>query len=362
MSEMPRLGRDVDVIRQTVMRIERCLPPSWKVVSREEVATDLWGRTDAVIELVPPSGKPIVLVAEVKRSVVMRDLQAMADQLDRMVQGTRASKIIPLVIARYLPPPSQAWLAERGISYADATGNLWIASKTPVLFLRDVGATSDPWRGPGRPRGTLKGEPAARVVRALADFPQPMTVPELINLSGASSGATYRVVDFLAEQALIERGTRGPIETVAWRRLLEAWARDYGFNASNPVRTFLQPRGLLAISEGLRRVESRYAVTGSLAAQNWAPYAPTKAATIYADDPDDVARELGLREVDTGANTLIAVPAYDVVFDRARQYKGVVTVAPSQAAVDLLTGPGRGPSEAQALLDWMEANVNQWRG
>ena len=82
---------------------------------------------------------------------------------------------------------------------------------------------------------------------------------------------------------------------------------------------------------------------------------------IYADDPGDVARGLGLREADTGANVLIAAPAFEVVFDRAQVYEGVNTVAPSQAVVDLLTGPGRGPSEAQALLEWMETHVEQWR-
>lgn len=32
-----------------------------------------------------------------------------------------------------------------------------------------------------------------------------------------------------------------------------------------------------------------------------------------------------------------------------------------QVAVDLLTGPGRNPSEAVALLDWMAANERAWR-
>jgi hypothetical protein len=36
-------------------------------------------------------------------------------------------------------------------------------------------------------------------------------------------------------------------------------------------------------------------------------------------------------------------------------------VAPSQAAVDLLTAPGRGPEEGRALLDWMEKNESDWR-
>jgi hypothetical protein len=40
---------------------------------------------------------------------------------------------------------------------------------------------------------------------------------------------------------------------------------------------------------------------------------------------------------------------------------GISYVAPSQAVADLLTGPGRNPSEAEALLDWMRKNEDAWR-
>jgi hypothetical protein len=30
-------------------------------------------------------------------------------------------------------------------------------------------------------------------------------------------------------------------------------------------------------------------------------------------------------------------------------------------AVDLLSGPGRNPSEANALLEWMAADESRWR-
>lgn len=357
----PRPERDIDVLRQAAKNIEGCLPADWSVTLREEPLPSLVRPVDAVIELQAPGEPPVKFVAEVKRSVAVRDLPSIVEQVGQAAQEV-GREALPLVVARYLSPPSQAWLAEREVSYADATGNVRLrSSRSTTLFLRDVGATKDPWRGPGRPRGTLKGEPAARVVRALVDFAPPCTVPELMKRSDASSGATYRVVDFLDEQGLLTRTARGPIDTVAWRRVLTAWAKDYGFMSSNPVRSYLQPRGLQAVVDGLRGVRSRYAVTGSLAAQEWAPYAPPRAAMIYADDPEDVARELGLREVETGANVLIAAPVFDVVFERSGSYDGRTVVAPSQAVVDLLTGPGRAPAEAEALLEWMEAHVEQWR-
>jgi len=32
-----------------------------------------------------------------------------------------------------------------------------------------------------------------------------------------------------------------------------------------------------------------------------------------------------------------------------------------RAVADLLTGPGRNPSEAEALLEWMKKNEDAWR-
>ena len=50
-----------------------------------------------------------------------------------------------------------------------------------------------------------------------------------------------------------------------------------------------------------------------------------------------------------------------MTFERTRQADGLRYVALSQAAVDLLSAPGQNPSEAVALLDWMESNEDAWR-
>ncbi len=46
----------------------------------------------------------------------------------------------------------------------------------------------------------------------------------------------------------------------------------------------------------------------------------------------------------------------------AREIEGLPVVAPSQCAVDLLTGSGRDPSQAEALLTWMMENEDAWHG
>ena len=49
----------------------------------------------------------------------------------------------------------------------------------------------------------------------------------------------------------------------------------------------------------------------------------------------------------------LAVPFDPVVYDRTAKKEGITVVAPSQIAVDLLGMPGRGPNEAEALIEWM---------
>ena len=249
-----------------VKLIQERLPQGWLVELDQEVTSSLGRRADAVIQLVSAQGETVSLITEVKRTVVTRDLENVVTQLRTYAAGTGQPDLVPLLIARYLPPPAQGWLTDRNVGYADATGNIRLTLQRPALFLRDVGASKDPWRGAGRPRGTLLGEPPARVVRALVDYQPPMSVPNLVKLSGASTGATYRVVQFLQEQALLDRASNGLIETVQWRPVLERWAKDYGFLRSNTVSKFLQPRGIPTLMSDLGRLPGvRYALTGSLA-------------------------------------------------------------------------------------------------
>ena len=97
------------------------------------------------------------------------------------------------------------------------------------------------------------------------------------------------------------------------------------------------------------------------AAQSYAPYAPPRLAMIYVTDITTMTERLGLRPVNKGANVLLAANENEVSFVRAERIDGVVVAASSQVAVDLLTAPGRSPSEGQALLDWMEADERRWR-
>jgi len=327
------------------------LPSGWSV---ELLAGERGAGGDLM--LAAPDGVSARLPVQTKTVIEGRDVAALRD----LLTGDGPSGV---VVARYVPASIAERLAAAGLSYADAAGNVRLSVEQPGLFISDRGADRDPWRGPGRPQATLTGDPAARVVRAMIDFAGDWTVRNLLDISGASTGSLYRVMAFLQTEGLVVRGPSKEFVVSDWVALLRRWGNDYGFVRSSQTSTWIAARGLDPFVESASRSPSdlTYAFTGTIAAQAWAAYAPARNAMVYVADPQLAADAWGLRPADAGANVMLAVPQTNVVFDRTVDRNGLRIAAPAQVAVDLITGPGRAPSEAEELIEWMRRNEPFWR-
>jgi hypothetical protein len=123
----------------------------------------------------------------------------------------------------------------------------------------------------------------------------------------------------------------------------------------------LAPRGLAQVTEKLKAVQTRYAISGSWAAAQFAPVASPRLLLCYTDNAAEIARDLELKPGETGASVVLVTPFDPVVFERTLKKKGVTVSTLSQVAVDLQTSPGRGPNEDEALVEWMQQNENVWR-
>jgi hypothetical protein len=312
---------------------------------------------DAAVVLTAPDGRSAHLLVESKSILDARDVPVVQAQLrsdDRPADGS-------IVVARYVSPRAREALTDAGMSYVDATGNVRVAVDDPALFVLLRGVDRDPWRSPDRPTNSLRGKPAARVVRALADRSPPWKVRELAIAAESSLGSTSRTVDFLVREALITRDKSGAIVDVLWPELLERWAADYELTKRRRTVGLLAPQGVESTKAALQASPSRYALSGSIAAAQWAPYAEPRLAVIYASDLDAVQSALGLRPAPSRSNVLLIEPEDDYVFTRTVERDGMQYAAPSQVAVGLLVGPGRNPEEGQALIRWMKANEPAWR-
>lgn len=335
------------------------LPGNWRtrVESRPVVGNR---RVGALVEIHGPDGTRGILAVEEKSRVEPRDVSKIADRLDVYSRSGDGEAAIPVLVAPFLSARTRERLEERGVGYVDLTGNIRVALDRPALFVQASGAERD-LRREERPARTLKGAKAGRVVRALCDFVPPIGVRKLARKSDVDPGYVSRVFALLEKEALIQRESRGPVTDTDWQALIRRWTEDYSLLNSNLTATYLEPRGLNSLLRKLRDSDLRYVATGSLGAASVSPVAPARLAILFVDDMEDAAERLDLRLAEAGANVILAEPFDPVVYERGREREGISYVALSQNAADLLTSPGRGPSEAEELMDWMERNRDAWR-
>lgn len=356
LSDAPKTEREL--IQRALSLLSERLTNGWSV---EEVDNSDLKELDAVIRISDQGGQSATIVIEAKRSPKGRDVGRVAERLK--ANASRFPGSYFLVAAQYLSPPVREKLTQEGVSYIDATGNIRVAIDGPALFVSDKGSDKDPWRGAGRPLGTLKGAPAAKIVRAIADIDQTWAMRQLVEASKTSTGSAYRVIEYLNGEGLATRDENGSVRVPDWAQVLRRWSLSYSFMGSNSTSSWLAPRGLPALIERMASTNvSNYAVTGTIAAAEWSAYAPARLATAYITNAESAAEAWGLRPVESGANVILATPKFDVVFERSvTSGDGLTLAAPTQVAVDLMTGPGRNPGEAEELLEWMERNERTWR-
>jgi len=130
---------------------------------------------------------------------------------------------------------------------------------------------------------------------------------------------------------------------------------------SNKMATYLEPRGMQEVFGKLGNASFKYAITGSFAAARYASVTQSRLFTVYVENPEVAEESLGLRRAETGGNVLLGRPFDSVVFERTVSSDALIYARVSQVAADLLTGPGRNPSEGEALIAWMNTNEEKWR-
>lgn len=336
------------------------LPETWEVgpTSRAEFQA-AEGGIDAAIDLRGPNGTFTTMVVEVRRAFGPRDVDRLLTGIGRTLR-TLAGHIPILVVAPWLSQRSRELLADEGLNYLDLTGNALIRLDNPTVYIQTDGAPKDP-SPPPKGKARVQGPKAGRLIRFLADVRPPYGVRELAASSGLAMSYVSRVLDTLDDEALVDRSARGRVESVDVPRLLRRWAQTYDVFRSNKVQRFLAPNGAAGALERLASVGGEIAVTGSFAATRLAPVAAPALLAVYADEVQAVVEALGLVPADQGANVALLTPFDPVVFERTVEEGGINYAAPSQVAVDCLTGNGRMPAEGESVLQWMTDHEERWR-
>lgn len=347
---------------QAVAWLKERMPKGWDVEGTNQPPEGTALAADARVSLRGPNGAISTIVVEERQVVSPRTV--LSELSPRMQSARNLGAHLPLlVVTPWLSRRAQALLADEEISYVDLTGNALLRIDNPPFYIQTAGAERNPWPKE-RGRAQLRGAKAARLIRLLIDVRPPYGLQEIAEATSLAPGYVSRLLDTLYREALIERAPRGPVESVDIAALLRRWAGSYDVFGTNDAQGFIASDGLerlLSRAAADPAIGTRSTITGSFAAGRIAPVASPALLLVYYDAPALLARDLGLLPADEGADVMLLRPFDPVVFERNQFEDGLRYAAPSQVAVDCLTGNGRMPAEGEALLDWMLGNETEWR-
>lgn len=310
---------------------------------------------DIALKLKTPDGEQMVLV-EVKSSGQPRVVREAVNQL--LQYQSKASQAYGVLVAPYISPQSAQICTENGVGYVDLAGNCRLSFRQ-VYVEREGRPNPTPQR---RDLRSLYSPRTTRVLRVLLlDPKKTWKLQPLAQEAGVSLGQVYNVKKLLADREWI-RTDEGGLRLVEPGPLLREWSQNYTYRR-NAARDFYSldapPEIESKLAAACRDRSLQYALTGFSAAARLAPMVRYQRVTAYASgDLDDLIKNLGLKEVPSGANVTLLSPYDDGVFYGATDVNGIQIVSRVQAYLDLIGFRGRGEEAATFLLE--QVIQRQW--
>jgi len=260
---------------------------------------------------------------------------------------------IPLLIAPFLSPASQALCKEHKVAFLDQQGNARLVFDG--VFIERVTAGK-----PASVRRDLKSlftPKAAQVLRLLLRDPwRPWRVTELAGKAEVSLGQVSNVRRGLLDRELATVTEEG-LALKDPDALLDAWSEAYAGlgGKKNSYYTTLHGKGLEdAFLELFRDQRDRPGVLlASFTAAKWlAPYGRIATHNLLSQpaELEHLHQTLALQPAVNGANVVVTMPAHEGVFlDAVHPSPGIVCTSPVQTFLDLSAAGERGKEAAEHL-------------
>lgn len=260
---------------------------------------------------------------------------------------------IPLLIAPFLSPASQALCKQHEVAFLDLQGNARLVFDG--VFIERVAAGQ-----PAAERRDLKSlftPKAGQVLRVLLRDPwRPWRVTELAETAEVSLGQVSNVRRGLLDREWATATDEG-LTLKDPDVLLDAWSEAYsGLGGKRQsYYTTLHGKGLEEALLGLFRDQQDQpgVLLASFTAANWlAPYGRTGTHNLLSQpaELEHLQQSLALQPAVSGANIVVTLPSHKGVFlDAVHPSPGIACTSPIQTFLDLSTAGERGKEAAEHL-------------
>jgi Transcriptional regulator, AbiEi antitoxin, Type IV TA system len=293
-------------------------------------------------------GNPVTFIAECKAQGEPRYVRQGAEQLREYQAKYPAA--YPIIIAPFITESTASLLSSKKVGYFDLAGNALI-DFGPV-FVQVGGKTqTNPVQ---RKLKSLFSPRSSRILRILLTDPRRRwLLRDLSKEAKVSIGLVSKVKEKLIELEFAAESRDVSITKPG--ELLDDWARNYSYSDNKIERYYstLDPALLeKRLADRARERAWRYALTmfsGASKIESFVRY--NFAAFYYSGPAGELAEELQLKAVPSGANAWVLLPRDEGVYWGTEQIADATVVSNVQLYLDLINFKGRGEEQATAIRE-----------
>lgn len=345
-----------DIEKQSKDLFYECLKSINFVKSIDDV-TDLYDlNIDSIFRIVFQKVKtPKYFLIETKTNGQPRYARQAVNQLLINQKGMK-EKNYGIFIAPFISSEAAEICKMNNIGYADFAGNCYISFSN--IFIQKEG-NPNPFTKE-QDLKSLFNPKSERILRVLLNSgPKEWKTADLAKSADVSYGLVSKVKMNLLDREWIVSETVG-FQLVKPFELLNAWVEKYTYRR-NDVKEFYSLLGVGEIEEAImayaQKTNSRIGFTGFSGGARIAPAVRYQRVMAYAENPDELAISLELKEVSSGANVLLLDPYDEGIFYGSQSVGNDQIVSPIQIYLDLMSISGRGEEAGEVIMEQAIKNI-----
>lgn len=310
-------------------------------------------KPDLILKVETNEKKKYFLVFEVKSTGQPRYVRMAVGQLRKIIGNSK--EYYGVFASPFVSEESKEICRENEIGFIDLAGNCFFNFDNVFL---SVGGRPNPYPDT-RPLKSIFSTISTRALRVLLCNPKKeWFVKDLAKESKISLGQCSLLKKRLLEYELVEelsKEKRSKFQLAKPEELLNKWASNYSYK-KNKIKNYYSLDEIKTIEKKLvDYLESKqitYAFTLTSGASLVAPFLRYKRVFSYVfNDIEQMAIELGFKEVSSGQNVSLMEPYDDGIFYGLQEIGGVKIVSDVQLYLDLVSYKERGEEAARFLLE-----------